>query len=325
MISNLFLNRDAANCIQSRAMLRAFSKNHDVDAIFKDNSSLPYRIYRAVRSRFTDEIIFTRSFSLAVLCKFIGAECIYELHELHSKRDYKILCGRSKLSILFISESLKEAFLKSVARPDITFFVKHDGCDVQKISEIKSGNIQKKQSPLGKLAKGKKILLHTGSSYKFDDYRFEEIVNKIPKDWIFAQLGDVKKSTSLKYSNDSRVAFLPRCSHIEALHAHQDADCLLYLNFPESRMYNFTSPLKLFEYIISGKPFISTIGGATDEILQTLQEYGVYEEMESYLELVSTGNQNDIFLKQANLLKKKVSWDERAHQIINSYVRYSNK
>ena len=153
----------------------------------------------------------------------------------------------------------------------------------------------------------------------------EEIINQIPEDWIFVQLGDFKKSTSLKYSNNDRVAFLPRCLHIEALHAHQDADCLLYLNFPESRMYNFTSPLKLFEYIISGKPFISTIGGATDEILQTLQEYGVYKEMESYLELVSTGKQNDIFLKQAELLEKKVSWDERARHIINSYIHYLNK
>lgn len=322
MISNLFLHHDAANCIQSRAMLKAFNKNYDVDAIFKDNSSLPYRLYRAVRSRFTDEIIFTRSFSLAVLCKFIGAECIYELHELHSKRNYKILCGRSKLSILCISESLKKAFMKSVARLDITCFVKHDGCDVQKITEIKNRNIQTKQSPLGKLSTGKKILLHTGSSYKFHDYRFEEIINQIPEDWIFVQLGDVQKSTSVKYSNDDRVVFLPRCSHIEALHAHQHADCLLYLNFPESRMFNYTSPLKLFEYIISGKPFISTIGGATDEILQTLQEYGVYEEMESYLDLVSTGKKNDIFLKQAELLEKKVSWDERARHIIKSYFHY---
>ena len=321
MASNLFFQKNAANCIQSRSMYEAFKKNFDVDFFFKDNSTLLYRIFRVFISRFRNEIIFTRSYFLALICRYIHIRCIYELHELRDNRNYNLLTGTSPLSILCISESLKQELIKCISTGNINIFVRHDGCDIEKIKQIKENLIDVSMSDLKQFSKGKKILLHTGSTYKFGDYRFFEILQRIPENWIFIQLGDVRQSIMNKYSEDDRIVFLPSCSHTEALLAQQQADCLLYLNFPESRMFNFTSPLKLFEYIISGRPFISTVGGATDEILFRLNEYGTYDNMANYLDLVSKGFKNDQFLDQAELLANENSWENRAQFIVNSYLQ----
>lgn len=85
-------------------------------------------------------------------------------------------------------------------------------------------------------------------------------------------------------------------------------------------MFHFTSPLKLFEYIASGKPFVSTLGGATDEILATLNVYGVYDDMTDFLNLVSSGRKDGPFSAQASRIAYENSWEARAEFTIRSYV-----
>ena len=320
MISNLFFQKNAANCIQSRSMFKAFKKNFDVDFLFKDNSTYIYRYFRIFISCFSQEIIFTRSYSVALICRFIQAKCIYELHELHSNRNYRLLAGNSSLSILCISNSLKNEFMKRISMSNVNIFVRHDGCDIEKIKKIKKSSIDTPIYNLKEIGKGKKIILHTGSTYKFDECRFSEILKKLPKNWIFIQLGNVEESISMKFLKNENIVFLPNCPHTESLNAQQQADCLLYLNFPESRLFNYTSPLKLFEYIISGKPLISTVGGATDEILLTLDEYGSYDDMTNYLDLISSGCKDNQFSNQAKRLADEHSWEERANFIIKTYL-----
>lgn len=319
MISNLFFEKNAANCIQSRAMFDAFKESFDVEKIFRDNSSLAYRVLRVLTSRFREEIVFTRSFSIALLCRIIRARCIYELHELHASRNYKLLVGKSPLSILCISASLKNKFIERVGTFDVDVFVRHDGCDTRMINDLKLNTCKKPNVDLTKFTQGKKILLHTGSTYKIDGYRFSEILDKLPENWIFIQLGDVDTTITRQYSTD-KIVFLPRCQHRDAIYAQQQADCLLYLNFPESRMFEFTSPLKFFEYIVSGKPFISTVGGATDEILLMLSEYGTYDDMKNYLRLISSGQKDAAFSDQADRLEEEISWTTRATFIVNRYL-----
>ena len=301
-------------------MLRAFANHGTVTHYFKDNSTVVFRFLRTFLALFTREVVFTRSYFLAVFARFFCIKCIYELHEIHPRRNYKWLGGASRLLVVCISEMLGLHLKRSIGGRSLSIVNIPDGCDVELIEKLKSDRARTERSSLIAADDSRKVLLHTGSSYKFRAERFEEILNELPSDWVFVHMGAVAESTKHQFRTDRRIIFIAPCKHHEALNAQLDADCLLYLNFPESRMYEFTSPLKLFEYIASGKPIITTRGGATDEVICRLDEVGFFDNMQNYLRELASRDVDAILNRQTTDFMKEISWDARARKIIQSYM-----
>lgn len=324
-ISNLYLHRQAANCLQSRAMACAFSTYGPVTCHFKDNSSLLFRLFRTIFAAFTREIVFTRSFVIAWVAGLVRVRCLYELHEIHPHRKYHWLCLSNRTLVICISKMLKLRLEQTIQGRSLPIISVRDGCNTQLINELKEQRDGRSPSRLRTLAPNKKILLHTGSAYKFDVTRFDEIIAMLPPDWVFVQMGAVTSGAISRFSTNDRMIFLGQSSHEEALAAQLEADCLLYLNFPESRMYEYTSPLKLFEYIATGKPLISTRGGATDEVVCELSEVGEYGDMHSYLSELESRDLTLLLAEQSAELMKEISWDTRVRKIIDGYKAFESR
>ena len=313
LISNLFLNKTAANCVQNRAMLKAFGKAGPTVSCFRDDNNVFDYILRLLEAKRTGSIVFTRSYSIATICGIFGIKCFYELHEIHENHSYKVIFRSSSVFFVFISSSLKSEFQRKIGRLMSKHAVIPLGCDVDLIDTVKA--LDKAKLPEIFLNERKKVLLHAGSTYKFHPARFEEIINSLPREWIFVQLGRASQELRSRFQHDDRVYFLPHCSHERSLLYQVHADALLYLNFPESRLYNVTSPLKLYEYIGTGKPFASTVGGATDEIISNLDVCGTFDKLTEFLKKVSRDDVQAEFLNQSENLRYQLSWDNRVARV----------
>lgn len=211
------------------------------------------------------DVVYTRDILLNEwLCKF-HIPNVYEIHQLDMEdEEFDVLFKQILLrvkeniylkSIVSISETLKHECINwGVCGDKIT--VLHSGVSIHVsralVREIHIPEFDKKR-PLaiyvGSIQKGKGIDIILKMSGMSDKYNFLIIGGK---------KGDVMETENLKH--------IPRVKNELARAYMKKADFLL-LPMTEQR-YKFHSPLKLFEYLATGKPIIATANEDISEILQ---------------------------------------------------------
>lgn len=274
--------------------------------------------FNVIIDRGSNYSVFTRDLYLALLFVLIGKTVVWEAHQQTTKgakRVLRFLNLFNKFKVLTISDALK--FSGEIKINDDKIFSYHDGVssDVFEDNDVISFS-------------NKKTALYTGALHKGDDIESLEPLFGRFNDWDFLFVGgseaDIVHYKHL-FSQYSNTSFLGRLPHNEINKYQKSAAVLLYPLTFSNKLWRYTSPLKLFEYMNSGKPIIGSNIGSVSEIINENNAFvfegdkGVVEAFERFLNS-SESVINDKLEINLSLVKNKYNWEKRAEFILNKIL-----
>ena len=209
-----------------------------------------------------NDTIFTRNKIIAFLYVILGNKVFLEIHEeiknFIPKILLRIILKKKNLQVVVISEGLK-SYLKSMGDFKNEIVVSHDAVNQKFL--INKLNLKSKRKV--------KLIVYTGSLHKgkdLDQISFFKNSSLNFKLLIIGGSEDESNELKKRY-NDDRIKFIKRVSHKEALRFQLKADLLFYPLSYENKLYKYTSPLKLFEYMSTGIPIIASTIGSIGEVV----------------------------------------------------------
>jgi glycosyltransferase involved in cell wall biosynthesis len=258
--------------------------------------------------------VFTRDLLIAFMFSLLRKNVIWEAHQGTSKSTkfvLKFLGLFKNFKVLTISEALKQADEIPILKKRIYSY--HDGCELsnnQVVTQI--------------LTFDKKTALYTGALHKGEDVdSLSPLFYSFP-DWDFIFIGGKEaevKVYSNRYSSFENVRFLGRMPHSDVVSYQFSADVLLFPLTKTNKLWKYTSPLKLFEYMKAGKPIVGSNIGSVSEILNQSNSFVFNEELDIVDAFTSycAATDEDIkymIKKNKSLIENRYNWASRARFII---------
>ena len=310
----------------------------------KDLSSLSYKLLKTTKLQFLlsfidyflflnklnkiinkkNNIIYLRNVYLYILLQLIlpNKKISKLVLEIHNPINSKIVNFLLKLSFnkiypVFICEGLKEKFI-SKGLINNNSIVAHDGVDINKVKKEKDivetpikvlyiGNFESNN-----ISKGIHEFIDFISqikSFKHDDYIFKFVgANKIQK----ANLDKKVLEYGLK-----NIEIHLKIDLYEYDNYFSWANVLLIPN-PKIPYFNYSSPLKLFQYISQYKPILSTNLDCIKELLPDEIYYFNYNSKDSLIKSLNDIKQKKInFSNKYDFIIKNYSWLNRQKKILD--------
>ena len=227
------------------------------------------------------DLVFTRE---PIFLRTILKKSFLVIYESHNGK----LHNRSLLAHLFILNEIKQAsknknflclfsisqallnFWKNKGVPEIKLFAWHDGFDADLFENILSKKTAREN--LG-LLQNKNIIVYAGGLYP--DREIENILKlaKNNPELLFIIIGGPDKNKILFEMNASRglitnIQFTGLIPHIKIPEYLYAADILLALWSKKVPTINYCSPLKLFEYMASGRLILTHRFPTISEVLE---------------------------------------------------------
>jgi glycosyltransferase involved in cell wall biosynthesis len=276
------------------------------------------------------DIFYTRDIALIYLIFLYKGKFCYEIHQepkFFAKIFIKIFATKENFFIVAISYALKEYLLKNFSLDSNRILVAHDGVTIYKYDRLRRFSKNSLRTKL-KLPLNQKIIVHTGSLYQGRGIDvFLNILTKINNIYIVFVGGQESEVLNWKnkYIKFNNINFISRKSNFVSIMYQMAADILINPNTIESKIWKYTSPLKIFEYMSTQNPIISTNIGSTAEILNNSNslkfQYGDDESLINSINLCIKGGSH-INLLTSNALKdvrSKFTWSERC-QVIKFFL-----
>lgn len=268
------------------------------------------------------DIIYSRDEIALYLLSFFKNNLAFEAHKFSSLR---FLYYRRFLKIgvktVVISGGLRDEFVKFGFNPN-NVLIAHDGVDLEEFNL----NITKDEAR-GKigLLLDKKIVLYAGQLF---DWKGADIAAKAAKmmpGCLFVFVGGVGEyidNFKNKFGGQENIVILGQKPHKDIPVYLKAADILVLPNSGKedvSKLY--TSPLKMFEYMASGRPIVASELPSLKEILNENNAILVKSDDASSLadgiKIVLTDDILSTRIAQIALEDvKKYSWQERANSIL---------
>lgn len=346
-LSTIDMSDCSAQSLQVKAMSEAFSKQVEFELVaFSSqserigfNATLFSPLHK--RKKYSRSIqvlhyilnygrknvnIFTRDFYVALILAFMGRNVVWECHQEPLSLVKLLIKTAGKfnlnLKILSISEAMMNS--PSLFYPSSKKYFFHDCADLTNpVGTIIS------HSDL-KMFRRKKYsvnAVYTGALHKGDDISSMEPLFKKFTDWNFLIFGgknhEEVQSYQMLYDDFPNVTFMGRRDKQYILAIQRHADVLLYPLTTSNKLYKYTSPLKLFEYMASRKPIIASIIGSISEVLTERNAFcystkeGVVDAATSFLsapdELIE-----EMVEYNMHMIRETYNWNNRAKFIIEN-------
>jgi len=355
MSSSLLFSKKA-NCIQVMKMCEAFSNNFDnvVLYAYSENKSLKnvhefygvqnnfsIKIYPLRRNRINRVInsviillqkifnirrdgivIYCRELFSAYFSSLFRIKNVFEIHNIPPLKTVfhikKIFRSKSNLFCVTISSNLKNK-LEELYKPINPIYAFHDGASIVDDSFLDPPNFYDKSNfnigYVGHLYKGRGIELIIELAKKLPDFSFQivggekedldRLSNSSPKNIFYH--GFVAPKDTSKYRFFSDVLLMPYKKGLASEGSLSDTS-------------PWMSPMKLFEYMSSSKPIISTDLPVLREILSDensiLVPYDVIEWEKAILKIYKDREYGELLAKNSFAdLKSKYTWRKRSKSI----------
>lgn len=259
---------------------------------------------------------------------------IFEIHRLPQKTRFFHRYNFKKAHMLVVVTSFIKQGLIKIGIPEKKIFVAPDGVDLEPFLELRKKTKEELRRDLN-LPPDKKIVCYVGT-YKtmgmgkgVDELiiAFPEVLKKNPDAFLLLvgmdeqsklEVEALIRQSGILEENGRVVAFVPQ----KVAQAYMVASDVLVMNFPWTEHYAyFMSPMKMFEYMASGTPIITTDLPSVREILSEKNAYFVKPGDPQGLargisEVLSNQVLSDNISKQAFNDVSKYTWNVRAENIL---------
>lgn len=266
-------------------------------------------------------LFYTRHEITASWLSLLGLSVIWEGHQGERNLFVNLLI-KMGVRMVMISQGLKDLYVSLGAEPD-NILVSPDAVDLEKFAIKLSKKKARDASGFG----SEKIVLYTGHLYGWKGAStLAEAARFLPLEVIICFMGGTEwdlVSFKEKYAHIPNVKIFGKKSHKDMPMYIRSADLLVIPNSDKeliSRLY--TSPLKLFEYMASGRPIIASRLPSICEILNESMGYFFSPDdprdlARVIIEALDNPSIAEMKAEKAFEHVKNYSWQERAKNILD--------
>lgn len=283
-------------------------------------------LYLLFKKNKNDYVFYTRDeYLLPLLLKF-SKKIFWEAHSLPSKTSHYLSYWCRCASIVAITTGLKNDLIK-LGLPEEKIIVAPDGVDLNKFNiTVNKIELRKKFN----LPADKKIVMYAGHLYTWKGVQtLVETEKFLSDDILIVFVGGTEFDlNNFKIKNNElfthkKILFLGHLAPREIPEILTSADCLVLPNSAEEiRSEKYTSPLKMFEYMASGKPVVASDLPSIREILNEKNatffkpddSKDLAEKIKDVLNNLQLAEKKAI---QAKEDVKNYTWQKRAEKILN--------
>lgn len=270
-------------------------------------------------------ITFTRDLPMAFLLSREKRPFYYEIHTLPDRiKNFYKLVWQKATGLIVISDGLKNELIKQgVAAEKI--LVARDAVDIQEFKTVVGVSTNECRVKLG-VPQDKKIAVYTGHLYGWKGANtLAEAAERLTEAEVYLVGGtkdDVKRFKK-RYENVSNLHIVGWQNRSLMPQWMKIADVLVLPNSALQKIGAiYTSPLKLFEYMIAGKPMVVSDLPALREVLgDNMATFFKPDDPISLAEAIKEVLENSaVAAVKANAAYKNVvenyTWEKRADQIV---------
>ncbi len=243
---------------------------------------------------------------------------VFEAHKFSKRKKFFYRHFLKKgVKVITISQGLKDEF-KNLGFSDENILVAHDGVDVGGF-DLKISQEEARRN-MG-LPSDKKIVLYTGHLFGWKGADLLAEAAKLVPECLFVFVGGTDKDINIfrkKYGDRKNILIVGRKPHAEIPMYLKSADVLI---LPKSED-RFGSPLKMFEYMASGRPILAAKVPSFEEVLNkdnsVLIEADDPKVLAKEISFLIYDNDRSQRLAQKSLEDvKEYTWQKRAEKIFN--------
>ncbi|MFH1255403.1 MAG: glycosyltransferase family 4 protein [bacterium] len=218
------------------------------------------------------DVVYIRDKFLLPLCLFKN-NIVFEAHDFPENYFLYSRFFRKTKKIIVITRKLKDLFIEKGVEED-KIFVSPDGTDIEKF-DIQCDMTEARKKL--RLPQDKKIIVYTGHLYQWKGAdtllqaaeKFKNINSGL--EVLFVFVGGTEKDIAdfeKKSENSNNIKIIGHRPHFEIPYWLKAANALVLPNSAKEKISKYwTSPLKLFEYMASGRPIVASDLPSLIEIL----------------------------------------------------------
>ncbi|MCF7815437.1 MAG: glycosyltransferase [Candidatus Pacebacteria bacterium] len=248
----------------------------------------------------------------------------FETHQIRNYESlYRIALSRVR-GIIVVTQGLKTKFVKEYKISQNKILVARDSVNLEK---FKSSARNRELWIQHGIPKDKKIVLYSGSlAIEKGVHTLAGTAMFVPNDVQIVFLGGTESQVSAfkdKYGNVKNISILGRVNYIEVPKYIAAADVLVLPDLAEFTYSNlYTSPMKLFEYMASGRPILASRVPSLLEVLNensaVFFESGNSESLAKGINsIINDDIQSNELGMRAQEIVSEFTWEKRAEAIIS--------
>lgn len=249
------------------------------------------------------DIIYSRDASVLLQYLLLGRKLVYEAHT--KPTPISTFVAKRAYRLVVISEGLRDVYMEKGVTPE-KITVAHDAIDPE---PFKKEYVQEESREWLGIPQDKKVALYVG---RIDEAKGADMLAAaseiVPEDTLCVLIGPgpIKDTLQDKYP---KALFLPATPYRELPRVLAAADVLVLPNSAQDEDASaYTSPLKAFAYMATGKPIIASDVMALRSVLGDDAQYFISDSIESLAEVL----QNDSVSRS----KQAFTWQHRAEKIL---------
>jgi len=274
------------------------------------------------------DIIYSRDQFTLWLLSFSNYKFVYEMHKLPNHTGLYKRIWRKAFKIIAITEVLKNSIIKTGVKAS-KILVAHDGVDLDMFEAINNNigelrielNLPEEQFLAGYVGKFKTLGQEKGLKTMIESLPLLD--KEIKMAFVGGDEAEVKeyKFLAQRFNVLSRCIFIGYQSYKNMIKYMKAMDALI-LPSPDSPLAYYSSPLKLFEYLASGRPIVASDLPALREVLNDKNSLFFkpdnVADLARAIKMLKSSQMLGYHLSQQALADiKQYTWTNRAKNILN--------
>ena len=153
-------------------------------------------------------------------------------------------------------------------------------------------------------------IVYIGTIAEWFDYEIMISLLNSHKDLNLVLIGPLSSSNI----NHPQIHYMGPVVHSEIFNIMKVAYALI-MPFKINELILSVNPVKLYEYIYSGKPVISVRYNETEKFEDFVYLYNDFEELDKILKIIKDKSNDEVYMQKCLSFVAKNTWEERANQI----------